>query len=329
MIPQGPLFEGADLSALATVAAELEQRRLHPGDTLLTEGAPGTEFAILVDGAMSVMRAGREVAVVGPGALIGELALLTDGRRTATATATAPSTVLTGRLAQFVALLEVPGVAEAVERLVSLRLAENVPVVSTVLPDGTEVLLRPLLPEDDEGFRTGLKELSAESLRRRFFTAGPPTRQTIEYLLHLDYVNHFAWLVLGAADPDRGLAVGRYVRDRNQPGRAEIALTVIDEFQGRGAGTLLLGALGAAASSAGIGWFTASFLVDNTSVRAVLEKAGAAVSAVGGGEAAAGLDVVGAVALLEPELAARLTEAAHDIVTAAGLALAGPAAGGP
>jgi cyclic nucleotide-binding protein len=59
-------------------------RRLRPGDTLVEQGEPGDELFLLFDGILAVEQDGEQVAEVGPGAVLGEMALLEGGRRTAT-----------------------------------------------------------------------------------------------------------------------------------------------------------------------------------------------------------------------------------------------------
>jgi hypothetical protein len=61
-----------------------ERRSLEPGDTLVEQGAPGDELYLVLDGVLGVEIDGEEVAEIGPGALVGEKALLEGGTRTAT-----------------------------------------------------------------------------------------------------------------------------------------------------------------------------------------------------------------------------------------------------
>jgi hypothetical protein len=59
-------------------------RRLRTGETLVEQGEQGDELFLLFDGVLAVEQDGRQVAEVGPGAVLGEMALLEGGRRTAT-----------------------------------------------------------------------------------------------------------------------------------------------------------------------------------------------------------------------------------------------------
>ena len=58
-------------------------RRLRAGEALVTQGDAGDELFLLFDGVLAVEQDGRQVAEVGPGAILGEKALLEGGRRTA------------------------------------------------------------------------------------------------------------------------------------------------------------------------------------------------------------------------------------------------------
>ena len=64
-----------------------ERRTLEPEETLVEQGAPGGELYLVLDGVLAVDIDGEEVAEIGPGAIVGEKALLEGGTRTATLTA--------------------------------------------------------------------------------------------------------------------------------------------------------------------------------------------------------------------------------------------------
>lgn len=68
--------------------AKIDKRKLDEGDTLVREGDEGRELFLILDGVLSVEQGGEPVAEVGPGAILGEKALLGDGKRTATLVAT-------------------------------------------------------------------------------------------------------------------------------------------------------------------------------------------------------------------------------------------------
>jgi CRP-like cAMP-binding protein len=89
-----PLFATLEPDEQAAIAPWFEREDVSPGVKLTGEGASGYSFYVLRDGAATVSIDGREVRTLGPGDFFGELALLGDGRRTATVTTAAPSRVL-------------------------------------------------------------------------------------------------------------------------------------------------------------------------------------------------------------------------------------------
>ena len=64
-----------------------ERRTLEPEETLVEQGVPGDELYLVLDGVLAVEVDGKDVAEIGPGAIVGEKALLEGGTRTATLTA--------------------------------------------------------------------------------------------------------------------------------------------------------------------------------------------------------------------------------------------------
>ena len=89
-----PLFDTLEPDERAAIAPWFELEDVSPGVKLTGEGASGYSFYVLRDGAATVTIDGIEVRTLGPGDFFGELALLGDGRRTATVTTAAPSQVL-------------------------------------------------------------------------------------------------------------------------------------------------------------------------------------------------------------------------------------------
>lgn len=80
-----------ELSAsIMRAGAQLERRSYDQGEALVHQGEEGRELFLLLDGIVDVEVDGEEVAEIGPGALLGELALLEGGKRTATLWATTP-----------------------------------------------------------------------------------------------------------------------------------------------------------------------------------------------------------------------------------------------
>ena len=93
----------------------------------------------------------------------------------------------------------------------------------------------------------GFERLSPESRYRRFLAAMPElSEEMVRYLTEIDHHDHEAIAALDARTGE-GIGVARYVRDPQRRDAAEVAVTVIDDWQGKGVGTLLLEALGARA----------------------------------------------------------------------------------
>jgi hypothetical protein len=81
-------------NSIMSAGAKLERRTLDAGEALVEQGDEGRELFLILDGIVDVEVDGEEVAEIGPGALLGEMALLGDGRRTASVYATTPTRVV-------------------------------------------------------------------------------------------------------------------------------------------------------------------------------------------------------------------------------------------
>jgi RimJ/RimL family protein N-acetyltransferase len=318
------LFADVDPETRAALEARLERMTAEAGQVLLREGDPGDCFLLIVDGEATVRRDGAVVGVVGRGSIVGEQALLRDHRRSATVTATVPLVALAGGVEEFAALVDAPGVRERFGRTAGQRLVASATPVPAQLADGTQLQVRPILPADRPQLEEALdKHFSRESHRKRFFSAGKLPASLITYLVDVDYVDHFVWVVLTEEDGSlRGVASTRYIRLKDDPEVAEIAFGVTDDYQGRGLGTFLLGALGAAAPVGGVRRFRASVLAENAPMRALLDRVGAHWQFEEPGVVATTIDVADVHDLIPPVTATALQAAAREIVTAASLALA-------
>ena len=121
-----PLFSGcskAEVEALAQTADELDVRE---GTVLTREGKPGREFFVLIEGTVDVTREGTKIAELGAGEWLGEIALLTQSPRTATATATSPTRILVVTDRAFRQVVEqMPSIALKVLASVGERLGHD------------------------------------------------------------------------------------------------------------------------------------------------------------------------------------------------------------
>jgi CRP-like cAMP-binding protein len=117
------LFDDLEPEGLAEIAPWFEVQKTSPGVNLTGEGAAGYSFFVLSDGTASVTIDGAEVNALGPGDFFGELAILGDGRRTATVTTTSPARLLVLFGTEFRRLQqEQPELASQIEAGVRARL---------------------------------------------------------------------------------------------------------------------------------------------------------------------------------------------------------------
>ncbi|HYW64293.1 MAG TPA: GNAT family N-acetyltransferase [Bradyrhizobium sp.] len=142
------------------------------------------------------------------------------------------------------------------------------------LRDGTAVEIRALRPEDEAEMLTALEHTSAQSLQRRFFAMKRHfSDKERAFFMHVDFKNHVALVVLAEqAGRQTIIGGGRYIVF--EAGRAEMAFVVIDAWQGRGVGSLLMDHLDRIASNAGLQELTAEVLPENKAMRTVFGKFG-------------------------------------------------------
>ena len=142
------------------------------------------------------------------------------------------------------------------------------------LRDGARIRVRPITPEDKPRLLRGFERLGQESVYKRFLS--PLTELRPMDLVYLTEVAPHDHEALIALDERGGEAVGvaRYVRSATDPGRAEFAVTVVDDWQRRGVGTVLIRRLSERAREEGVTAFTALLLAENHEMRGLLEKLG-------------------------------------------------------
>jgi RimJ/RimL family protein N-acetyltransferase len=143
---------------------------------------------------------------------------------------------------------------------------------TVVLCDGSAVLIRQVGRADGGLLADGFDRLSARFRQLRFLTAKKALSSAeLRYFTDIDHHDHEALGALDHAD-GRGVGIARYVRDTDDPQAAEIAVTIVDEWQGRGLGTELVAQLSDRARQAGISRFTGMVAQDNRAIAALLRN---------------------------------------------------------
>jgi GNAT superfamily N-acetyltransferase len=143
-----------------------------------------------------------------------------------------------------------------------------------VLRDGSHVRVRQGHRSDKQLLLRAFERLSPESRYRRFLVPMPElTEAMAQYLTEVDHHDHEAIIALDE-ETGEGIGVVRYVRITERRDAAEFAVTVIDDWQRRGVGTLLLGVLSARARAESITTFTALMLASNQEMMEVLHSLG-------------------------------------------------------
>jgi len=121
-LKRAPLFEGLSKKELTELARATDDLSVGPGTVLCREGSLGREFFVLVDGSAEVTKGGKRIATRSAGEFVGEIALLTTTKRTATVTAATPLRCFVMTRGDFRRVLDEN---PAVERKVMKALAER------------------------------------------------------------------------------------------------------------------------------------------------------------------------------------------------------------
>ena len=147
--------------------------------------------------------------------------------------------------------------------------------VDTTMLDGAAILIRAIRPDDQERLHDHFKGLSQQSIYFRFMGLKRDlSPNDLSRLTELDFKNHVGIAATVTENGrERFLGVGRYIRDA-APNGAEVAFAVLDEFQGRGIGTLLLEHLAFIADANEVTEFEADVLGDNRQMLEVFAHSG-------------------------------------------------------
>jgi len=153
-------------------------------------------------------------------------------------------------------------------------------VATEVLRDGSAVRIRGIRPDDKARLLEHFNRLSPQARRYRFFAGKRSlSDQELRRLTELDFVKEVGLAITLDSNTEQFIGVARYVRS-SDPSRAEIALAILDEYQCRGIGPLLIHHLARVARASGIQTFEADVLGDNERMLKVIRNSGCAVKTV-------------------------------------------------
>lgn len=148
------------------------------------------------------------------------------------------------------------------------------------LTDGERVIIRPILPQDQDLLNAFFHDLSADARCCRFLhPVSELNSELLRQFSQVDYANHVALIAeVFAGGRETVIGEARYVRAAD-PSSAELAISIAESRRGKGLTKLLLGALERSAIDAGIRQVTAEVFADNKKMLAVATKAGFRISA--------------------------------------------------
>ena len=149
------------------------------------------------------------------------------------------------------------------------------------LKDGTRALIWELLPSDREAVREGFETLSEETRFHRFLAAVPHLTDTmLDHLVdQVDGVDHVALALVVVDDDGKGVPAGvaRMIRYSDRRDAADVAVTVLDEWQRKGVATALLDEL-MRRRPAGVTRLVTTVTADNAGSLAMLRRLGPTVA---------------------------------------------------
>jgi GNAT superfamily N-acetyltransferase len=142
---------------------------------------------------------------------------------------------------------------------------------TVTIRDGSEIVLRPIRPDDKDQIMRGFEHFSPESRYKRFLAPVNELRpRDLQYLTEVDHHDHEA--IVAHTREGEPLGVARYVKTNGDT--AEAAVAVADDWQGQGVGTALLTRLAERASEEGVARFTATCLATNQDMLDLLRDLG-------------------------------------------------------
>jgi RimJ/RimL family protein N-acetyltransferase len=134
--------------------------------------------------------------------------------------------------------------------------------------------IRPILPEDKIPMQVGLKMLSPDSIRQRFFTNKKGfSENELKYLTEVDQIHHLAYVAVHHLNgKELPAGVVRAIKKSEQPTYAEIGIVIVDCYQGKGLGKKLFDEIAARALAVGITHFYGDYHTSNLKMHHLLDK---------------------------------------------------------
>ena len=159
---------------------------------------------------------------------------------------------------------------------------ENYPheyIEEVTLRDGSQVLLRPIRPDDAARLQHGFSHLSAQSIYLRFLeTAKELTDEQAKAYATVDYQSRMAMVGCIQEDGIEHFVVSaRYAAiGPQEPGVVEAAIVVRDDYQSRGLGTIIMDRLARYAARHGVATILATVHVSNSRIVKFIQRSGLA-----------------------------------------------------
>ncbi len=126
LLSEVPFFDGFSDTDLQRVVQLSDEVVVHAGNVVVDQGDPGTHCFVIITGVASVYVRGEHVASLGPGSMVGEMALVDHRPRTATVVGDTDLELLRFDSQAFAKLLdEMPKASERVMALLKSRLAQG------------------------------------------------------------------------------------------------------------------------------------------------------------------------------------------------------------
>lgn len=136
-----------------------------------------------------------------------------------------------------------------------------------------------ILPQNKKQISDGLRDMSSESIRNRFLGSKREfSDKELQYLTVLDGWNHYAFGIEERDQNKRGVAIGRIVRSSHSDKEAEVAITIIDDYQRKGLGSVLIDIIILASLERGIERLSFTFLPQNEGIFRLIKKAGTPIT---------------------------------------------------